>query len=246
MKSARSITMDTCASDTSRGGCKTSSGAEAVYHSDQVTDAGEIQPQLQALFLPQGCLYAPIRRPTLLSALERLDDFKTVILLRDPRDCLTSLYFSIAYSHRPPDNSVARQQFFEHREEVRQREIDEFVLAEAPHWLQRYSQYCQALEQHPDVHLLTYEQLVLDFPTWLDRLAEIWGLEFSRRLRNRLTRMANFDVQDENIYSHKRQVLPGDHRRKLKPETIQQVSELFQPVLTPLGYSIGDEEARAA
>lgn len=219
---------------------------ESIFHSDQADDPGDLQSNLEILFRPQGCLYAPIRRPTLLTSLKQLDRFQSIILLRDPRDCLTSLYFSIAYSHRPPENSEARQQFFAHREEVRQREIDEFVLAEAPHWLQRYSQYCAALQQHANVHLLTYEQLVLDFSSWLDRLSEIWGLTFSRRLRNRLIRMASFDVKNEDIYSHKRQVLPGDHRRKLQPETIREVSELFRPVLEPLGYSVDSEGSRAA
>ena len=93
---------------------------------------------------------------------------------------------------------------------------------------------------------MTYEQLVLDFSSWLDRLSEIWGLTFSRRLRNRLIRMASFDVKNEDIYSHKRQVLPGDHRRKLQPETVREVSELFRPVLEPLGYSVDSEGSRAA
>ena len=182
----------------------------------------------------------------MLTSLKQLDRFQSIILLRDPRDCLTSLYFSIAYSHRPPENSEARQQFFAQREQVRQREIDEYVLAEAPHWLQRYLQYCEALQRHANVHLLTYEQLVLDFSSWLDRLSEIWGLTFSRRLRNRLVRMASFDVKSEDIYSHKRQVLPGDHRRKLQPDTIREISELFRPVLEPLGYPVDTEGSQAA
>jgi hypothetical protein len=219
---------------------------EAIFHSDQADDSDDLQSRLNILFQPQGCLYAPIRRPTLLASLKQLDRFQSIVLLRDPRDCLTSLYFSIAYSHRPPENSEAREQFFAHREEVRQREIDEFVLSEAPHWMQRYTQYCKALHEHPHVHLLTYEQLVLDFPSWLDRLSEIWGLTFSRRLRNRLMNMASFDVKSEDIYSHKRQVLPGDHRRKLQPDTIRQVTELFRPVLEPLGYSVDTEGSQAA
>ncbi len=98
----------------------------------------------------------------------------------------------------------------------------------------------------PRVHLLTYEQLVLDFPRWLDRLAHIWQLRLSRLLRQRLSDLANFKVEREDIFSHKRQVLPGDHRRKLKPATIEWITEHFRRVLVPLGYPVDTTEAKAA
>ncbi len=120
---------------------------ESVCQSDQVSDSPHLQLQLQWLFRTRGCLYAPIRRPPLLTAMQHLDQFESIVLLRDPRDCLTSLYFSVVYSHQPPKNNVARQQFFEHREQVRRLEIDEFVMAEAPQWLERYLVFCQALQR---------------------------------------------------------------------------------------------------
>ena len=218
---------------------------DSVCQSDEVPDLPGLQSRLQWLFRTHGCLYAPIRRPPLLAAMDHLDEFQSIVLLRDPRDCLTSLYFSVVYSHQPPKNTVARQQFFEHREQVRQLEIDDFVMAEAPQWLERYLVFVQAL-QRPRVHLLTYEQLVLDFPRWLDQLAHIWQLRLSRPLRNRLSDLANFKVEREDIFSHKRQVLPGDHRRKLKPETIEQITNLFRRVLVPLGYPLDSSGARAA
>ena len=133
MRSAHSITMGTCRTVGPNADDRALRPTlESIFHSDQAEDTGDLQSKLEILFRPQGCLYAPIRRPTLLTSLKELDRFHSIILLRDPRDCLTSLYFSIAYSHRPPENTEARQQFFAHREEVRQREIDEFVLAEAP------------------------------------------------------------------------------------------------------------------
>ena len=46
---------------------------------------------------------------------------------------------------------------------------------------------------------------------------------------------ANFDVE-EDIYSHKRQVTPGDHKRKLLPETIDRLNSEFGEVLDVLGY----------
>ncbi|QKD83329.1 hypothetical protein HPC62_14990 [Thermoleptolyngbya sichuanensis A183] len=45
---------------------------------------------------------------------------------------------------------------------------------------------------------------------------------------------ADFQVEDEDVYRHKRQVLPGDHTRKLQPETIAVLNEKFAEVLNAL------------
>jgi hypothetical protein len=45
-----------------------------------------------------------------------------------------------------------------------------------------------------------------------------------------------FTVDQEDIYSNKRQVTPGDHRRKLKPETIEHLNQVFADILQALNY----------
>ncbi len=201
---------------------------------------------LRNLFLPQGCLYAPIRQPTLLSSLPHLSDFQVIVFLRDPRDCLTSLYYSVAFSHRPPRDPDAQSAFFQHRERIQQWSLDDFVLSRAPRWAQRYGQYCNALDQHDNVELMTYEQFVLDFPAWVDRLSQLWGLPIEGPLRQDLMQLADFDVGRENIYAHKRQVTPGDHRRKLRPDTIETLNRRMAPVLERLGYALEPRRSRAA
>jgi len=42
---------------------------------------------------------------------------------------------------------------------------------------------------------------------------------------------------EEDVWSHKRKVTPGDHREKLQLETIRQLDQIFAPVLDKLGYS---------
>jgi hypothetical protein len=207
-----------------------------VFTEDEFGPTPEQEARFRNLFLPKGCLYAAIRRPPLLHCLPHLDQFRAILLLRDPRDCLTSLFYSVAYSHRPPGDPDKQPAFFEYRDQVREMKIDRFVLAHGPEWCARYQQFCSALQKHDNVHLLTYEQLVLDFPGWIDRVLEIWGVDVDIRVRRKLMRMGRFDVEKEDVHSHKRQVQPGDHRRKLKPETIEEITEMFRPVLVPLNY----------
>lgn len=49
---------------------------------------------------------------------------------------------------------------------------------------------------------------------------------------------ADFQVEDEDIYRHKRQVLPGDHTRKLQSETIAALNEKFAEILNALAYEL--------
>jgi hypothetical protein len=125
-------------------------------------------------------------------------------------------------------------------------DIDAYVLSEAPQWLRRYETYCTALTENQNVQLVKYEQLVLDFPGWLDRVTDVLKVSLPRRTKNKLFRMADFTVDQEDVHSHKRQVLPGDHRRKLKPETIDQLTAVLRPVLKHLDYSVDDADSRAA
>ena len=152
----------------------------------------------------------------------------------------------MAFSHRTPANKQAQERFTKYREHVRQMDIDNYVLNEAPQWRKRYEIYCKALNENQSVQLVKYEQLVLDFPGWLNRVTDALQITLPRRTTTKLFRMADFDVDKEDVHSHKRQVLPGDHRRKLQPETIDTLTALLRPVLEYLDYSVDDADSRAA
>jgi hypothetical protein len=189
-------------------------------------------------FLARGCAYAPLRHPQLHRALPHLDQFRVILMTRDPRDCLTSLYFSVAYSHAEPDNPIVLEEFRRRRDLVREMEIDRFVIEKAAcDWVPNFRQLCALLKEKPDVRLVRYEEMVADFPAWLDQILDFWGLSINRRTRRKIISLADFDVTAEDVHSHKRQVQPGDHLRKLKPETIEQLNEMFGETLTTLGYS---------
>jgi hypothetical protein len=87
--------------------------------------------------------------------------------------------------------------------------------------------------------------MVRDFAGWLNQIIEYWGATPSSRTVRRLIRQADFSVRKEDKYSHKRQVQPGDHRRKLKPQTIERLNSVFADIPRQLGYSDGDRSAAA-
>ncbi|MCH5373480.1 MAG: sulfotransferase domain-containing protein, partial [Planctomycetes bacterium] len=203
--------------------------------------------QFETWFLPKGCAYAPLRHPNLHLALPHLDQFRVILMTRDPRDCLTSLYYSVAYSHAEPENPKALEEFHETRDLARQMEIDRFVIENSQReWVPNFRNLCELLKENPHVRLVRYEDLVANFPAWLDEILDCWGLSLDRRSRRKIESLADFNVTAENVHSHKRQVQPGDHRRKLKMDTIEQLNELFGETLTTLGYSSDQFGSEAA
>lgn len=163
----------------------------------------------------------------------QLDDYRVLLVLRDPRDVLTSLYFATLYSHR-----VTNVQILRRRQRARRMTLDEYVLDVRHDFLQTYQTYCEQLLGRVNVLYLRYEDMVSDFLAWLQRAAEHLRLAENVDLLGSIADEASFSTQREreHVFEHKRQVQPGDHTRKLQPETIKLLTSDFRPVLDRLGF----------
>jgi len=195
----------------------------------------------------QGYFYGPFR--FFCNGISDMDKFKIILMLRDPRDVLVSEYFSIAYSHPLPSQENPEAPKYAHymadlREQALEMTIDKFVL-DAAHgafnnfynYYAIYSTYIQELLNKPNVFFTKYEDMVTDFKTWLYAINDFMGINVKKDVIDQIISEADFGVDKEDIYSHKRQVTPGDHKRKLKPETIAALNIRFGSILDALGYS---------
>jgi hypothetical protein len=193
--------------------------------------------KFQHVFRPSGYVYSPLGG--LIDGIPQLERYRILMVLRDPRDVLTSEYFSMAHSHRlPPVAGDKHRQFAALRRRARALPIDEYVVSESPRVVATYRRYIDGLlKPGYSTALLTYEEMILDFPEWLLRLQAFCGFSMSSQLQERLVSAARHSAsRKERIDSHARQVLPGDHRRKLKRQTIDELNGRFEDVLTRLGY----------
>jgi hypothetical protein len=182
---------------------------------------------------PRGFFYGPFRGLDDSLGVPRqwpdLSEYKVIIVLRDPRDVLTSLYFSIAYSHRTPRGD-GREQFLSHRDQVRRIDIDDYVRQQAEPFYRRYRAYFDLAARY-GAHLTTYEHLVTAPQAWLDELLAYLDVRLSGWTRRRLISPGDFAIDRENPAAHVRQVAPGDHARKLRPDTIAWLNAKFADVL---------------
>jgi hypothetical protein len=185
-------------------------------------------------------IIGPIRRAVALP-----DDAgaRVVIAVRDPRDALTSRFFSFAISHTGVDDEL-RQAWLDMG-------IDRFVLEHLPELKGRLATYRSMLATRPDTPVLRYEDMVLRFDHWLDRLLQGFGLSpdpgavgsFARTQMEDYRKLIAERQVREREDKHIRSVAPGDHRRKLRPETIAAIDEALRDEMAFFGYEASRTDA---
>ena len=199
---------------------------------DKTFPERELRTDASAFLDKEGC-FCPIRYDVDVPHIENYD---LILHLRDPRDAMTSAFYSFAYSH-PPNPGSKNASDAERQEWIRQG-VDWYVLKRAGAWLRNYRDYCGHILKQPNTIFVKYEEMVTDFESWLRKYIAPFPLAHPEGTIQELVRKYrdNFQVKREDIYRHKRQVTPGDHKRKLKPETIATLNEQFKDVLEALGY----------
>jgi hypothetical protein len=201
----------------------------------------------QVSYQPFGYFYGPFR--SFNRVIVNLDDFKILLVLRDPRDAIVSSFYSL-YSHVLPQ--VLEKEEIEMRRQRRKKKteqtVDEYIINkmnETTRLTDHYYEYHRELMGRKNVLFLKYEDMVADFDPWLDRLVQFLELGTSQRLIDEIKAGASFKVSREDVRQHKRQVKPGEHKRKLKPETVDFLNSRVKEILDLFGYplEIGSREA---
>jgi hypothetical protein len=159
-----------------------------------------------------------------------------IFQIRDPRDILVSEYFSLGWIH-----PTLGTQLSDRRQSLQQMTIDEYVIeqSEVSSWPLE-EKFKPLLERELNSRfemIVTYEEMVTDFPKWAEKVLPPFGFRFPKLAAIKLAwRYRNeFKTATESM-THKRRITPGDHRRKLKPATIERLNQRFENVLTRFGY----------
>lgn len=186
---------------------------------------------------PTGFYYGMARGPY-VKDMPALANLRLVVQLRDPRDCITSAYFSYAKSHVPPKDPERRKKFEARRQNLQQKTIDDFAKDSAANYRMRMQVLSDLLADHPDALVLKYEEMVTDTDAWMNRIAAFLDLPMTDKLRAKLAEKGDFSTKGEDTSKHKRQVTPGDHARKLTPDTIAELNRELGPVMERFDYTV--------
>ncbi len=193
-----------------------------------------LDPALARAFHPEGYLYSSFGG--FVGGIDGLERYRKLLVVRDPRDILTSQFFSIAASHQTP-GAAKRAEFLQRRARAQEIGIDAFVLERAPATQAILRRYADELLPVPGTLLTTYEELVTDLGAWLRRTLAFLDLPADEEVVARLVTAERPPPRQEDQLAKRRQVTPGDHRRKLAPDTIAALDELLAPELETFGYA---------
>jgi|GEM_PF-2000544 len=177
-------------------------------------------------------------RGTYVRKFKDLSRNRLIVQLRDPRDCIVSLYYSYRISHGPPGDGPTRRVFDKVREHLRDMSIDEFALRNIKHYRKRVAVLEAVMAQYPNHVLVKYEDMVGNFEHWLQRICTFLPVAPPEQTLVELRRLADFRVSGEDEHRHRRQVTPGDFRRKLQPATQAALTNGLGRQLALFGYDL--------
>jgi hypothetical protein len=171
---------------------------------------------------------------------------RVVLLVRDPRDMLTSAYFSQVKSHAIPEGGEVREKLLEARRHAAGTAIDDYVKERAPQVTVHLDSYRELFEivdgkaraAGPQVLLCRYEDVIYRKAEWLGEIAAFFGMDLSAEECDRLAKRHEIIPTAEVAGSHIRRVHPGDHQSKLLPETVAWLNDYFSESVKPFGYTL--------
>lgn len=207
---------------------------QGIFEKDWAED-----PRILELISP-GRIFYGFRHlpPVLLADSLQLKFKKSVLLIRDPRDALVSQYFSYGgkhVSHRLPDKN--KEAFLEKAQSTADLSIDEYVLKLSRNHLKKLLAYRNNL-YFDNVLLCKYEDIYFDKRTFLGNIFRHFGIRVNQRILDAVAEKNDVRPEEEDPTKHIRKGTPGDHANKLKPETIQELNNLFGKVCKWYGYDL--------
>jgi len=165
-----------------------------------------------------------------------VDNVKNILLLRDPRDVLVSLFFSQKFSHILPKKGDSRDSMLKNREMLKKLGLDEFVLGRAKVVKRTYENYA-FLHKCKQLKMYRYEDVIFEKEAWIHDMVSFLGMSISDKQMQYLLNRYDILPDEENPHAHIRQVKPGNYKKHLSQECIEQLNEIFSDVLKQYGYS---------
>jgi hypothetical protein len=192
-------------------------------------------PALSDIFLP-GNIYGGFRdAPFALFEQPIFASARGILLVRDPRDALSSEYFSNAFTHSLPAEGAAREQMLKEREAALSASIEEFARTNAMRFRLTMREYLPLLS-HPGFKIYKYEEAIMDKAWFLRDSADFLGLPVTDEQIGLILGWADVKPETERPTQFIRRVTPGDHKTKFSPALIADLNDIFADELVKFGY----------
>lgn len=173
---------------------------------------------------------------------ERLENCRNILLVRDPRDRLVSLYFSLAYSHQIPNKGEARIHQLQKREEALQlNDINDWVLSSSRNVEVVRNGQMQYMTRLPasTTRIYRYEDVIFKKLEWMEDMIKYLDLPRDRTIMEEVVSKHDVRVAGERQGQHIRQVTPGNYLKHLREDVIDFLNVEYREILQSFGYLSG-------
>lgn len=207
--------------------------AKSAFH--QGEEEGNFSEEICELFTERGYGFYGFRYfPAYLKNF-RLNKFKKILLVRDPRDILVSHYFSMKNSHDIPTGEMG-ERLLKQRQAIQNMDINEYVLNKAPSFLKIFQSYLEIKDD--SLRVFKYENIIFEKEKWIEQILEFLGLELEESQTKKIARKHDVFPDREAPGSHIRKVTPGDYKEKLNKSTIDALNKIFKDVMPSYDYEL--------
>ncbi|MEG3085509.1 sulfotransferase domain-containing protein [Sphingomonas sp. PB2P12] len=200
--------------------------------------AWEADDDIRPMFTP-GYVYFGFRSfPPVLENYARFGAVRKVFLIRDPRDILTSQYFSFGgkhFSHRLPNKNA--DSVVEYHMRDKHLEIDEYVIDHAEVLHDKLRCYRERIFDE-NLLIVRYEDIFFDKYRSLQAVISHIGINIDRTAIEAVAMAHDIRPVSEDPTRHIRRGTPGDHANKLQPVTIEKLTTMFRDVMCDFGYQL--------
>jgi hypothetical protein len=163
-------------------------------------------------------------------------DFKRVVMCRDPRDLLVSHFYSFTQAHVPRN-----KHFVQKMKEGQEMGLQKYVLLdEHVSYFKKCLEQAVLLRDQEGVLFCKYEDMMDDFASFQESCQELINGDINATLSAELNSMYKKPESNQSTDNtrHRRSGAWGQFRNALKPETIEKLNHEFKELLEALDYPI--------
>lgn len=218
--------------------------ARLINISDSCFAAGFTEGKIPEQILPdlverEAAFYYGFRR---IGHLVKSRAFRTgskIMLIRDPRDALTSLYFSMLKSHSKPDGEQGENTaklIDDQRSKASSLTINDFITSGNGDFIINAFKETEALSWLPNFHIYRYEDIIFNKIEWLRDINRL--VDFGLSEEDILAIAGKHDIRPsaEDSAQHIRQVAPGNFKTHLNDDAIAYIDNKCKSALQAFNY----------
>jgi hypothetical protein len=195
---------------------------------------------------PQGYCYGGFRQFPAFRV-KGLNKAKVTFLVRDPRDMVTSLYFSLLNSHKiPKEDALAKrdeapagaaERMLDMRKKLQNTDVNVFARQALRSYTRIFEGYvAQGFAWRPNVAIYRYEDVIFAKEDWVRDICEWYGWDIDPVRQRQVAAMFDERPTEERPLQHVRQVTPGNYRAHLTEATSAAIEDALSEYMRLFGY----------